>query len=124
MKNRIAAQTARDRKKERMDHLEEAIARLESENLDLCAKNEELRTQSSDLLNENTALKSRLESTNNTSTHNNTNCNTSSRDEESSVSPSLVSECKESAALAVPQQKGRTQVLLAVLLYSSIILNK
>ena len=43
LKNRVAAQTARDRKKQRMDYLEEALAQLEAENKQLLLENDNLK---------------------------------------------------------------------------------
>ena len=57
LKNREAAQLARDRKKQRMWELEEAIAKLESENLKLKSENLNLRKQTVSLSQENNRLK-------------------------------------------------------------------
>jgi len=61
LKNRVAAQTARDRKKQRMTELEEALASLQAENAKLVAENDSLRQSSGALLVENNQLKQRLE---------------------------------------------------------------
>jgi len=60
LKNRVAAQTARDRKKEKMDHLEESLARLEEENKRLQQQNQTLQSQKSTLAQENERLRERL----------------------------------------------------------------
>lgn len=60
MKNRIAAQTARDRKKAQMCDLEERIQRLEAENAALKAENVQLKTKSGKLNEENDRLKTDL----------------------------------------------------------------
>ena len=60
LKNRVAAQTARDRKKARMDTLEEQMAVLENENMRLQKENELLRLKTGALSKENHQLKSRL----------------------------------------------------------------
>lgn len=60
LKNRVAAQTARDRKKAQMGDLEIKISKLESENKKLYTENKKLKTTSSSLMEENTALKERL----------------------------------------------------------------
>ena len=48
LKNRVAAQTARDRKKQRMDYLEEALAQLEAENKQLLLENDKLKLTTGD----------------------------------------------------------------------------
>lgn len=50
MKNRIAAQTARDRKKARMDNIEDAVQKLERQNRNLAAENAQLRKQNAELM--------------------------------------------------------------------------
>lgn len=62
LKNRVAAQTARDRKKNQMSDLEIKIAALESENQKLAAENSTLKVESGTLLQENEVLKERLSS--------------------------------------------------------------
>jgi len=61
LKNRVAAQTARDRKKLRMTELEEALVILQAENAKLAAENSALRQSSGALMEENGRLKQRLE---------------------------------------------------------------
>jgi len=61
MKNRIAAQTARDRKKAHMTDLEERIRRLEAENANLKAENVQLKMKSGKLNEENGRLKTELD---------------------------------------------------------------
>lgn len=61
LKNRVAAQTARDRKKQQMTELEDALARLQAKNVKLTAENEALRQSSSQVVQENERLKQRLE---------------------------------------------------------------
>ncbi|XP_005102484.1 X-box-binding protein 1 [Aplysia californica] len=60
LKNRVAAQTARDRKKALMQELEEKVAQLEEENKLLRRQNVSLKETSSSLAKENASLKSRL----------------------------------------------------------------
>jgi FtsZ-binding cell division protein ZapB len=57
MKNRIAAQTARDRKKMKMSQLEEHIQQLEENNHDLADENEDLRYQNDQLRIDNEQIK-------------------------------------------------------------------
>lgn len=60
LKNRIAAQTARDRKKEKMDTLEEQLTSLEEENQRLKSQNATLQQKTTKLVTENASLKERL----------------------------------------------------------------
>lgn len=60
LKNRVAAQVARDRKKQRMSELEEALTDMETENKLLNAENDALRLQTSQLGEENQKLRERL----------------------------------------------------------------
>jgi len=61
LKNRIAAQTARDRKKALMSELEETCRRLEEENDALLNENSKLKQNQCTLAEENTKLKKLLE---------------------------------------------------------------
>jgi len=60
LKNRVAAQTARDRKKERMATLEQIVSRLELENSELKKSNNELRTNMDYLMSQNKELRMKL----------------------------------------------------------------
>ncbi|XP_066459287.1 LOW QUALITY PROTEIN: X-box-binding protein 1 [Eleutherodactylus coqui] len=60
LKNRVAAQTARDRKKARMSELEQQVLDLEVENEKLLFENKLLREKSHGLLTENQELRQRL----------------------------------------------------------------
>ncbi|XP_019059994.1 LOW QUALITY PROTEIN: X-box-binding protein 1 [Fukomys damarensis] len=60
LKNRVAAQTARDRKKARMSELEQQVVDLEEENQKLLLENQLLREKTHGLLIENQELRSRL----------------------------------------------------------------
>lgn len=60
LKNRVAAQTARDRKKAHMDDLEITIQRIEKENKFLKKSNEELRSQVHQLSESNLRLHTKL----------------------------------------------------------------
>lgn len=92
LKNRVAAQTARDRKKALMVELEEKVAKLEEENKLLKKQNCTLKETSSSLAKENAALKSRLSDT---------------------PVPSIKTETDtyRSAAPAVPLPKEQVQIL-------------
>ncbi|XP_051888145.1 X-box-binding protein 1 [Pristis pectinata] len=60
LKNRVAAQTARDRKKARMSELEEQVSEMESENQKLQIENRLLHEKTHSLLSENQELRQRL----------------------------------------------------------------
>ncbi|KAK6190838.1 hypothetical protein SNE40_002615 [Patella caerulea] len=60
LKNRVAAQTARDRKKAQMSDMEIKIAELEAQNRKLEEENITLKIHSDSLVTENHALKERL----------------------------------------------------------------
>merc|ERR1711976_274476 len=60
LKNRVAAQTARDRKKEHMSRLEQVVAQLEEENKRLHQENASLRKVTGSLTKENSSLKEKL----------------------------------------------------------------
>ncbi|TSU24215.1 X-box-binding protein 1 [Bagarius yarrelli] len=60
LKNRVAAQTARDRKKAKMGELEQQVLELENENQKLYLENQMLRDRTSDLMSENEELRQRL----------------------------------------------------------------
>uniref|UniRef100_A0A8C9S8Q1 X-box-binding protein 1 n=1 Tax=Scleropages formosus TaxID=113540 RepID=A0A8C9S8Q1_SCLFO len=60
LKNRVAAQTARDRKKAKMGELEQQVLELELENQKLQMENSLLREQTRSLLTENQQFRERL----------------------------------------------------------------
>ncbi|XP_023272927.1 LOW QUALITY PROTEIN: X-box-binding protein 1 [Seriola lalandi dorsalis] len=60
LKNRVAAQTARDRKKAKMGELEQQVLELELENQKLHIENRLLRDKTNGLLTENEELRQRL----------------------------------------------------------------
>lgn len=60
LKNRVAAQNARDRKKERLEQLENVVSRLERENKELKKSNEELRSNMTLLMSQNKEMRKRL----------------------------------------------------------------
>jgi len=92
LKNRVAAQTARDRKKALMSELEEKVALLEEENKLLRKQNVSLKETSSSLAKENAELKNRL-------------CGSEP------ISIKTESEPIGSAAPAVPLQKEPVQIV-------------
>jgi len=60
LKNRVAAQSARDRKKAHMDQLEISLQRVEKENKFLKKSNEDLRSQVHQLMETNAQLRAKL----------------------------------------------------------------
>lgn len=60
LKNRVAAQTARDRKKARMSELEDQVSEMESENQKLQIENRLLHEKTHSLMTENQELRQRL----------------------------------------------------------------
>uniref|UniRef100_A0A3B3SAW2 X-box-binding protein 1 n=1 Tax=Paramormyrops kingsleyae TaxID=1676925 RepID=A0A3B3SAW2_9TELE len=60
LKNRVAAQTARDRKKAKMGELEQQVLEMELENQKLHIENQLLREKTDGLLTENEELRQRL----------------------------------------------------------------
>ncbi|MEE6511123.1 hypothetical protein FKM82_017555 [Ascaphus truei] len=60
LKNRVAAQTARDRKKAKMGELEQQVVELEIENEKLLIENQILQEKTHVLVTENQALRQRL----------------------------------------------------------------
>ena len=105
LKNRVAAQLARDRKKQRMSELEEALTELAAENKLLTDENDALRLQSGELEEENDVLRSRLGLTGDVEVNL----------EKKPVLPA------ESAALA-PQQQETIQAFFLTSHYLSMIL--
>ena len=63
LKNRVAAQTARDRKRNLMSDLELKVAELEQRNKRLAMENQKLKAQSGNLQKQNEQLKERLDGT-------------------------------------------------------------
>lgn len=61
LKNRVAAQSARDRKKARMDELEEQVTRLQADRVALIEENRLLRQRLEECQRENQRLVERLE---------------------------------------------------------------
>jgi len=114
LKNRVAAQTARDRKKQRMTELEEMITILETKNKQLFTENAELRRSAVSLVEENTQLKQRLE--------------TAVKTEDCAVSQvatrKLSDSVSESAVLNTPQPRetDRTSLQLAAYWLTCLIL--
>lgn len=61
LKNRVAAQTSRDRKKMKMDEMEEGLARLDEENVELKNSFRTLETENQKLRRQNETLHQQLE---------------------------------------------------------------
>lgn len=113
LKNRVAAQTARDRKKARMQELEDALAAMEAENKKLLEENANLKQSTSILSRENINLKSCL------------TCGDSVKvKKEVVVDTTKVAELSESAVLECSQQKRQAQatILLATTNFLTTVL--
>jgi X box-binding protein 1 len=104
LKNRVAAQTARDRKKQRMSELEEAITQLEAQNKQLKAENGSLRQFTSALVKENAELKQQMGSSTNIEPP-----------QTSVVTRTLTESTSESAVLGTPQQWEQIRSILVQL---------
>ncbi|KAM3826348.1 X-box-binding protein 1 isoform 2-T2 [Vipera latastei] len=103
LKNRVAAQSARDRKKARMGELERQAVELEAENQKLLAENRRLRERAQSLARENHDLRLRLGLP---------ALKVESQEETSSIAPGgAETGSSESAALRlrVPPQQGQAQ---------------
>jgi len=111
LKNRVAAQTARDRKKQRMSELEEALAAMEAENKKLLAENATLKRSTNVLSKENVQLKERLHFPSNT-----VKIETSVKDEKSPVVVVTGAMPEpESAVLTSPQQKDQARAVVSLM---------
>jgi hypothetical protein len=95
LKNRVAAQTARDRKKQRMTELEEELAAAQARNEALAAENHNLRLSADSLLQENSLLKQRLQSS----------APVGDDVDEATRKPSDACDLKSAALLVVPPQQ-------------------
>lgn len=104
LKNRVAAQTARDRKKAQMNDMEETIANLQAENKRLMQYNSTLQKKAYELATENAELQHRL------GLLENGECNVSSSGESASL---VKTEPKSprSAEPSVPQLKKQALIL-------------
>lgn len=117
LKNRVAAQTARDRKKALMTELEEQVAKLQEQNKRLMKENAELRISRSTLQQENHRLKKCLSDTTTTST------TTSAATDKLEGTDSLALSCKpepdspRSAAPAVSLPKEQIQALSRLMMH-------
>lgn len=103
LKNRVAAQTARDRKKAHMDSLEDKLALLEEQTKRLQQENEIMKHHNALLLEENHELKQRLGMEDTEATQM-TRVGTVTSVKKESKSP-------ESAALNAPPQQGQVWAL-------------
>jgi X box-binding protein 1 len=107
LKNRVAAQTARDRKKARMSELEDMIVALECKNKQLQAENDELRRSAETLVDENKDLRHRLEASPTDQQTVNTDIVPASRKLSDPDTGSAVLDTP------LPQETGRTSLQLA-----------
>ncbi|XP_072164032.1 uncharacterized protein [Diadema setosum] len=120
LKNRVAAQTARDRKKAQMDGLENTASLLEARNKQLQIENTLLRKENQSLADENAQLKRRLQGkTEETSVvvldHGYCVDSTTSSSIHLSVKKEADAEPSEPAALSSPPQQELARRLLTLL---------
>lgn len=124
LKNRVAAQTARDRKKARMTELEEQVEDLERQNRLLQEQNKRLQKQSTSLTTENADLRIRLGLTPPGSPDTETEplsplspvpSPSISEDSECSVVIKQETEYEEYASLSVSQQQERLILFLSMI---------
>ncbi|XP_028396703.1 X-box-binding protein 1-like [Dendronephthya gigantea] len=132
LKNRVAAQTARDRKKARMTELEESLAIFEEQNRKLMKENKDLKLRASSLESENTELKTRLglsppssptNSEENTPSPPPTPPHSPSQDEPAVVVVKQEKESSEYAELSVSQQKEHSPIPFLSLLTTTVLLH-
>jgi len=116
MKNRIAAQTARDRKKALMVDLEETCRRLEEENDTLAVENTKLRRDQSSLAEENERLKQMLADKDKQNQLGSTHCN--DRDNAHTVSAFGPA---ESICVPLPKEQAKSGWALTWLVASALI---
>jgi len=117
LKNRVAAQTARDRKKAHLTDIEVKLAEVEARNQQLLRANEELRKQTSSLVEENKKLKAQIRLQ-----EDSTIAVKQEKDSLDVAVPMMDTGC-ESAVLKVPQQKEHIRALsslMAVLILWSL----
>lgn len=105
LKNRVAAQTARDRKKAQMNDMEDTIGSLQAENKKLMQYNATLQKKAYDLAAENAELRHRL------GQFENGECSVSSSLGESAASVKTEPKSPRSAEPPVPQLKKQTLIL-------------
>ena len=74
MKNRISAQSARDRKKMKMTDLQDQLAALSEERVQMLKENELLKKRNLKLETENSELRNRLNSSDEESVNNENDC--------------------------------------------------
>ncbi|PIK49281.1 hypothetical protein BSL78_13846 [Apostichopus japonicus] len=108
MKNRVAAQTARDRKKALMERLEDKIYEFELQQSRLVEENSTLRSRNQKLEAENKELRKRLGL-------DEMDTDSQCTDETFHVTVKEEAESPESAALDVPPQQEQTQRLSSLL---------
>lgn len=105
LKNRVAAQTARDRKKAQMTDMEETIANLQAENKRLQQYNNTLQKKAFNLATENAELRHRLGQLKNGE------CNASNSTGESAALVKTEPKSPRSAEPSVPQLKKQALAL-------------
>jgi len=122
LKNRVAAQSARDRKKERMVELEAAVLQLEEDNNKLQTENFSLVQINSNLFEENKALRERLGLPENENLHDKP-CIKSTTTSNSGTNLSQELKFESAAFLAAPLQKELALFLLQIVILQLFMKN-
>lgn len=120
LKNRVAAQTSRDRKKAKMDQMEKAIQELFTKNEVLIEECERLKSLNERLSGENSSLRTRISNCVNCSQNRSVECETASGPAVSLLRPQGT--VTHSAAV-LRQQTALLKIVLACLLYRTSLMN-
>lgn len=123
LKNRVAAQTSRDRKKAKMEQMEQALQQLFSQNEALSAEREKLKLANQRLSEENADLYSRLQAPcENCSQNRTVECEAQNGSTESTLQPQGKT-THSAAALNKQSTAALWKIILACLLYRTSSMN-
>lgn len=126
LKNRVAAQTSRDRKKAKMDQMEAALEELFHRNEKLTIECENLRISNNRLEEENVELNNRLKGIsclNCTNQNSSVECKAHSGSAVSNLLPQGVSKHSAAALNTVQTNKSLWKITIACLLYQTFSTN-